>query len=116
MRSFFSQELRSSGRRGKDFAREPCSARPVVAQSGSGVRVRRSGLPQTKNPIRHIASGGVNDRWRFELSKLHHFYWQHFKDLTPSPHPYAPTGATMLLFGIGIFFGAGRDASGGKKR
>ena len=37
-----------------------------------------------------------------------------------SPHPYVQTGATMLtlalLFGIGIFFGAGRDASGGKKR
>ena len=40
--------------------------------------------------------------------------------LTPSPHPYVPTGATMLalalLFGIGFFFGTGRDASGGKKR
>ena len=40
--------------------------------------------------------------------------------LTLSPHPYVPTGATMLalalLFGIGIFFGTGRDASGGKKR
>ena len=34
--------------------------------------------------------------------------------LTLSPHPYVPTGATTLalalLFGIGIFFGTGRDA------
>ena len=40
MRSFSSQELRSSGRRGKDFAREPYSARPVVAQWGQGPEIQ----------------------------------------------------------------------------
>ena len=60
-------------------------------------------------------SGGVND-----LQELTPFLYRQSFLLTLSPHPYVPTGATTLalalLFGIGIFFGTGRDASGGKKR
>jgi len=63
-----------------------------------------------------VASGGVNDKYFKEHTP---FLRQSFM-LTLSPHPYVPTGATMLalalLFGIGFFFGTGRDASGGKKR
>ena len=61
-------------------------------------------------------SGGVNDC----RSGTYTIFVPQSSLLTPSPHPYVPTGATTLtlalLFGIGIFFGAGRDASGGKKR
>ena len=61
--------------------------------------------------IAHLdfASGGVND-----------YFVPAIVLACAPPYPYVPTGATMLaltlLFGIGIFFGTGRDASGGKKR
>ena len=61
----------------------------------------------------------MNDfKKKFE-QELTPFFRQSFL-LTLSPHPYVPTGATTLalavLFGIGIFFGTGRDASGGKEK
>ena len=71
-----------------------------------------------------VASGGVKKGFEannpiFGVLTGRYFCPVNLSFFTPSPHPHVPTGATMLalalLFGIGILFGAGRDASGKKR-